>query len=166
MPGWQHESHPGEYALVRLGPGQPRSGNAHKTVHVPERLCSEEPHFHASRCHTHPQNNLMRLECGVFLPSTHLPAAFLASLLAGTSQVEPTVTGLPGFEAILGPHHVSPLWAQCLALLPWAAPKHGKAACVSYPLPGISLALHTHPLSPQFPIEGGCLPLLPCLGYY
>lgn len=74
-------------------------------------LFSEESHFHAC-CHTHPENSLMRLECGVFLPSSYLPGAFLASLLAGASQVELILTGLQGFEAISGPQHVSPLWAQ------------------------------------------------------
>lgn len=61
-------------------------------------LCSKEPHFYACH-HTHPQNSLMRLECGMLLPSTHLPGAFLASLLAGTFQIELMLTGPQGFEA-------------------------------------------------------------------
>lgn len=60
----------------------------------------------------------MRLECGMPLLSTHLPGAFLASLLAGTSQVELLVTALEVFEAILGPQHVSSHWTQSPASLP------------------------------------------------
>lgn len=157
MPGWQSESHPRESTLVRLRPGQLRSGNAHRTVHVPalKSLIPMLPHS--------PQNNLTRLECGVFLPSTHLPGAFLTNLLTGTSQVELIVTGPQGFEAILAlnmfPH--LGLSAQHLYYRQPAGMTRGRVC----PTPSQG-SLWLSILTPQFPVEGGCLLLLPCLGYY
>lgn len=87
-------------SVLWQGLGQASRGLRMYTGHYmcQQCLCSEESHFYACH-HTHPQNSLMRLECEMLLPSTHLPRAFLASLLAGTFQIELMLTGPPGFEA-------------------------------------------------------------------
>lgn len=101
----------------------------------------------------------------MLLPSTHLPGAFLASLLAGTFQIELMLTGLPGFEASrafnMSPHCAPS--AQHLIIGSHQTQQGG--VCHIPALPGILLAPYSV-LTAQLPTEGGRLPLLSCLGYY
>lgn len=105
--------------------------------------------------------SLTRLECGRLLPSTHLPGAFLTSLRAGTFQIELMLPDLPDFEASRPPTHLPTVGPVLSPFIIGSCQTWQGGVCHIPAFPGILLAL-----TAQLPIEGGCLPLLPCLGCY